>query len=55
MRIFISYRRADSEYVFDRIWDRLISTSSVEAGFRDGERIPPGQNLRNVLTEATST
>ena len=54
MRILISYRRADSEYVFDRIRDRSISASGVEAGLRDDERIPLGQNFSDVLEEAIS-
>ena len=55
MKIFISYRRADSKYVVDRIRDRLIDTYGEEAIFRDLESIPLGQDFSGVLNEATST
>jgi hypothetical protein len=55
MKIFISYRRADSRYVVDRIRDRLIDAYGVDAVFRDLESIPLGQNFSDVLKEATST
>ena len=55
MKIFISYRRADSKYVVDRIRDRLIAAYGEEAVFRDIESIPLGMNFAEVLDEATST
>ncbi|HSL44990.1 MAG TPA: SUMF1/EgtB/PvdO family nonheme iron enzyme [Anaerolineales bacterium] len=55
MKIFISYRRADSRYVVDRIRDRLIAAYGEEAVFRDIESIPLGMNFADVLEEATST
>ena len=55
MKIFISYRRADSKYVVDRIRDRLITAYDANAVFRDIESIPLGQNFSDVLDEATST
>lgn len=55
MKIFISYRRADSKYVVDRVRDRLIAAYGDEAVFRDIESIPLGQNFSNVLDEATET
>lgn len=55
MKIFISYRRADSKYVVDRIRDRLIAAYDKDAVFRDIESIPPGLNFSDVLTEATTT
>lgn len=55
MKIFISYRRADSKYVVDRIRDRLISAYGEDAVFRDIESIPLGLNFSDVLNEATST
>lgn len=55
MKIFISYRRADSKYVVDRIRDRLIVAYGEEAIFRDIESIPLGLNFSDVLDEATST
>ena len=55
MKIFISYRRADSKYVVDRIRDRLIAAYDEDAVFRDIESIPLGLNFSDVLDEATST
>ena len=55
MKIFISYRRADSKYVVDRIRDRLIDAYDEEAVFRDLESIPLGQNFSDVLKESTTT
>src|SRR5258706_7718061 len=55
MKIFISYRRADSKYVVDRIRDRLIAVYDQDVVFRDVESIPLGQNFSDVLDEATST
>lgn len=55
MKIFISYRRADSKYVVDRIRDRLIDAYDEDTVFRDIESIPYGQNFKDVLDEATTT
>lgn len=55
MKIFISYRRADSKYVVDRIRDRLIDAYDENTVFRDIESIPPGQNFSDVLKEATTS
>ena len=55
MKIFISYRRADSKYVVDRIRDRLIEADDEDAVFRDLESIRLGQNFSDVLNEATTT
>ena len=55
VKIFISYRRADSKYVVDRIRDRLIAAYGEDAVFRDIESIPLGLNFSDVLDEATST
>src|SRR5215208_3451308 len=55
MKIFISYRRADSKYVVDRIRDRLIEAYEEDAVFRDLESIPLGKNFSDVLKDATTT
>ena len=55
MKIFISYRRADSKYVVDRVRDRLIEAYDEDAIFRDLESIPLGKNFSDVLKEATTT
>ena len=53
MKIFISYRRADSKYVVDRIRDRLISAYGQEQVFRDIESIPLGKDFTEVLASET--
>ncbi len=54
MKIFISYRRADSKYVVDRIRDRLIVAYGEESIFRDIESIPLGKNFSTVLDSETN-
>jgi WD40 repeat protein len=44
--ISISYRRADSEAMTGRIFDRLASRYGKEAIFRDIDNIPPGIDFR---------
>jgi hypothetical protein len=46
---------ADSNYVFDRIRDRLIAAYDENVVFRDIESIPLGENFSSVLAEETST
>jgi WD40 repeat protein len=45
-KIAISYRRADSEAMTGRIFDRLINHYGKEAIFRDIDDIPPGIDFR---------
>ena len=54
MKIFISYRRADSKYVVDRIRDRLIVAYGENSVFRDIESIPLGKNFSSVLDSETN-
>jgi hypothetical protein len=49
--IAISYRRADSEAVTGRIFDRLSSYYGKEAIFRDIDSIPPGIDFRVHINE----
>ncbi len=49
MKIFVSYRRADSKYVVDRIRDRLITTFGPDQVFRDVESIPLGMDFSAAL------
>ncbi len=55
-RIFISYRRADSETLTGRIHDRLVTEFGFNNVFLDVERgnIPAGEDFRNVLRNAVS-
>src|SRR6202166_3738836 len=45
-KIAISYRRADSEAMTGRIFDRLIAHYGKDAIFRDIDDIPPGIDFR---------
>lgn len=48
-QIFISYRRADSHAITDRIQDRLTAVYGAENVFQDVEDIPPGANFKEYL------
>src|SRR5580693_3054760 len=50
-KIAISYRRADSEAMTGRIFDRLIAHYGKEAIFRDIDDIPPGIDFRVHINE----
>jgi TIR domain/WD domain, G-beta repeat len=50
-KISISYRRADSEAMTGRIFDRLINHYGKEAIFRDIEDIPAGIDFRQHINE----
>jgi hypothetical protein len=52
VRIFISYRRADSQTIVGRIYDHLVSAFGWESVFKDVDNIPPGKDFRAVLQEA---
>jgi hypothetical protein len=51
-RIFISYRRDDTQGVAGRIYDRLVEAFGKENIFIDVDNIPPGGDFRQVLREA---
>ena len=50
-KISISYRRADSEAMTGRIFDRLASYYGQDAIFRDIDNIPPGIDFRVHINE----
>jgi hypothetical protein len=52
--IFISYRRADSRLVANRIYDRLVQAFGKKDIFKDIDNIPLGKDFRGVLREATA-
>ncbi|GAB4514520.1 MAG: hypothetical protein OHK0046_16710 [Anaerolineae bacterium] len=52
-KIFISYRRADSPAVTDRIRERLAEAFSAKAIFRDIQSISLGQDFRKVIEQAS--
>ena len=50
-KISISYRRADSEAMTGRIFDRLAAYYGRDAIFRDIDNIPPGIDFRVHINE----
>lgn len=52
MLLFLSYRRADSQEVVGRIYNRLTSHLPVERIFRDLDSIPLGKPFPEVIREA---
>ncbi len=40
MKVFISYRRSDTEYIAGRIYDRLVSALGKDQVFKDVDSIP---------------
>jgi rubrerythrin len=53
-KIFICYRRADTEHVAGRIYDRLANEFGKDNVFKDVDDIPIGVNFRRHLEEAIS-
>jgi hypothetical protein len=49
MKIYISYRRADSQYVVGRIRDRLLAAFGENSVFTDVMDIPVGKDFREIL------
>ncbi len=54
MKIFISYRRADSTYLIGRIKDRLVAAFGEQSVFRDLDDIPSGVDFTQVLDRETN-
>lgn len=52
--IFICYRRADSEEVTGRIYDRLVAEFGTEAVYRDVDTIPFGEDFQEHIQESLS-
>jgi hypothetical protein len=51
-KIFISYRREDSQDVTGRIYDRLVEYFTPTGIFKDVDNIPLGLDFRKVLDDA---
>jgi formylglycine-generating enzyme required for sulfatase activity len=49
LNIFISYRRDDSPYETDRIYEKLVSVFERQHVFKDVDAIPLGANYREVI------
>lgn len=54
-RIFINYRRADSEGYAGRIYDRIAPHFDKDSIFMDVDAIPPGMDFVDVLEEAVDS
>jgi formylglycine-generating enzyme required for sulfatase activity len=54
-RIFISYRRVDSQYATDQIYDLLVRHFGVGTVFMDIDAIPLGVNFRDYIDQQVST
>lgn len=53
-KIFISYRRADSQHITDRIYDHMILHFGEGNVFQDVDAIPPGVDFRQYLEDAVN-
>jgi len=53
-KIFISYRRVDSNAITSRIYERLARAFGKKSVFRDVTSLPLGRDFRGVLREATA-
>jgi tetratricopeptide (TPR) repeat protein len=51
-KIAVSYRRADSDAITGRIFDRLSQHYGRESVFRDIDNIPPGIDFRDYINQA---
>ncbi len=51
-RIFISYRRSDTEYQAGRIYDRLVRKFPRAGVFKDVDSVPAGADFRVVIEQA---
>lgn len=54
-KIFISYRRQDSEHITGRIYDRLVEQFGPNAVFKDVDSIRCGRDFRGCLAEHLAT
>lgn len=54
-KIFISYRRADSEYVVGRIYEELCDTYGRDNVFEDIDSIPLGVDFREEISKVVHT
>ncbi len=54
LKIFISYRRADSADVVGRIYDSLVQEFGRESIFKDVDSIPMGVDFRKFLADSVT-
>src|SRR5689334_2587317 len=51
-RVFISYRRSDSEYIVGRLYDHLEHAFGRKKVFKDVDSIPAGADFRKAIFDA---
>ena len=51
-RVFLSYRRQDSQSITDRIYDSLVSKLGKKNVFKDVDSIAGGANIKNVIHDS---
>jgi hypothetical protein len=54
LKIFLSYRRADSQYVSDRLFAALTKAFGQDAIFKDVDSIPLGADFKRVVEKAVA-
>ena len=52
MNVFLSYRRDDSHYTTDRIYDWLVRARGRHDVFKDVDSIPLGRNFHQAIRDA---
>ena len=55
MKLFINYRRDDTDDFAGRLYERLISEFGTDNIFKDVDSIRPGQNWKTVLQESVGS
>ncbi len=53
-RLFISYRRYDTQDITDRVYERLAVRFGEQSIFMDVDAIPLGADFRKILREAVA-
>lgn len=54
MKIFISYRRDDTQHSTGRLYERLVRVFGRNNVFKDVDSIPPGADFRDLLVQRVS-
>jgi hypothetical protein len=54
MRVFVSYRRADTAQIAGRVFDGLVASYGIDNVFKDVDSIPLGADFRVVIRESIS-
>lgn len=52
MKVFISYRRKDSQHITDRLYDQLVARLGKNCIFKDVDSVPLGVDFRQAIETA---